>query len=54
MAVVDSFDLEQVSELASGVALNFSVYGSRRAAVTLYIEGAAQLVDLVETRPGIY
>ena len=53
-AVVDSFDLEQVSELALGVALNFSVYGSPHAAVTLYIEGAAQLVDLVETRPGIY
>jgi len=53
-AVVDDFDLEQVGELAPGVALNFSVYGSPRAQVTLYIEGVHQLVDLVEIRPGIY
>jgi len=53
-AVVEDFDLEQVSELAPGVALNFSVYGSPRAEVTLYIEGVSRLVDLAESRPGIY
>jgi len=53
-AVVEGFDLEQVSELAPGVALNFSVYGSPGAEVTLYIEGVGQLIELAETRPGIY
>ena len=53
-AVVEGFDLEQVSELAPGVELSFSVYGSPRSEVTVYIEGASRLVDLAETQPGIY
>jgi outer membrane lipoprotein SlyB len=53
-AVVEGFDLEQVVALVPGVALNFSVYGSSQAAVTLYIEGASHLVDLAETQSGIY
>src|SRR6478735_347161 len=53
-AVVEGFDLEQVSELAPGVELSFSVYGSPRSEVTVYIEGAGQLVELAETEPGIY
>jgi outer membrane lipoprotein SlyB len=52
--VVEGFDLERVAELAPGVPLNFSVYGSPRAAVTLAIEGGRRLVDLPETEPGIY
>jgi outer membrane lipoprotein SlyB len=53
-ALVDGFDLEQVDVLAPGVPLNFSVYGSPRAKVTLYIEGVDHLVDLDETQAGIY
>jgi outer membrane lipoprotein SlyB len=53
-ALVDGFDLEQVDALTPGVPLNFNVYGSPRAAVTLYIEGVDHLVDLDETQPGIY
>lgn len=51
---IKGFDLEQVAELAAGVSLNFSVYGSPYAAVTLAIEGGRRLIDLPETQPGIY
>jgi outer membrane lipoprotein SlyB len=52
--VVEGFGLERVAELAPGVSLNFSVYGSPHSAVTLAIEGGRRLVDLPETEPGIY
>jgi outer membrane lipoprotein SlyB len=52
--LVESFDLEQVAELAPGVPLNFTVYGSAGATVTLAIEGGQRLVDLPETQAGIY
>jgi hypothetical protein len=51
---VEGFELERVEELAVGVPLNFSVYGSPGSAATLSIEGAHHLLDLPETRPGIY
>jgi outer membrane lipoprotein SlyB len=51
---VEGFDLERVESLAVGVPLNFSVFGSPGAAVTLSIEGGGRQIDLPETRPGIY
>lgn len=52
--IVESFDLEQVAELAPGVPLNFTVYASAGATVTLSIEGGQRLVDLPETQAGVY
>jgi outer membrane lipoprotein SlyB len=54
MPMVSDFELERVEELAVGVPLNFSVYGSPGAMATLSIEGGGRLLDLPETRPGIY
>lgn len=51
---VDGVDVEQVSELAAGVTLNFSVYGTPGAAAALRIEGGWRVLALRETEPGIY
>ena len=51
---VEGFDLERVEALAPGVPLNFVLYGSPGAAVTLSIEGGRRLLDLPESRPGLY
>lgn len=53
-ASIDAVDVEQVERLAPGVPLRFAVYGSARATVTLYIEGARTLLTLDEKEPGIY
>jgi hypothetical protein len=51
---IEGFDLERVESLRPGVPLNFILYGSPGAAVTLSIEGGRHLFDLPETRPGLY
>ncbi len=51
---VEGFVAEKVPRLARGVPLNFSVFGSEHAAVVVYVEGVAGLVDLREVQPGVY
>lgn len=51
---VEGFVAERVPRLATGVPLNFSVFGSERAAVFVYVEGVPGLVDLREVQPGVY
>lgn len=51
---VEGFVAERVPRLALGVPLNFSVFGSERAAVVVYVEGVPELVDLREVQPGVY
>ena len=52
--VVDGVDVEQVGALGAGVPLNFTVFGTTGALVTLRIDGARRVLDLVETEPGVY
>jgi outer membrane lipoprotein SlyB len=51
---VEGIDVERVAGLGNGVPLNFSVFGSADAAVTLRIDGARRVLTLRETEPGIY
>jgi outer membrane lipoprotein SlyB len=51
---VDGVNVEQVSELAVGVPLNFSVYGTPGATGALRIEGGWHVLALHETEPGVY
>ncbi|MEO6362610.1 MAG: hypothetical protein ABIO71_05245 [Caldimonas sp.] len=51
---IEGFVAERVARLAPGVHLNFSVFGSERAAVSVYVEGLPTLVDLHEVQPGVY
>jgi outer membrane lipoprotein SlyB len=51
---VDGFTVEEVSQLAAGVPLNFSVYGTPGAAAMLRIEGGWRRIALSETEPGVY
>lgn len=51
---IEGFVAERVARLAPGVPLNFSVFGSERAAVCVYVEGMPALVDLREVQPGVY
>ncbi|MEO7056661.1 MAG: hypothetical protein ABI281_08875 [Caldimonas sp.] len=51
---VEGFVAERVPRLAPGVPLNFSVFGSERSAVSVYVEGVPGLVDLREMQPGVY
>lgn len=51
---VDGFDVEQVSELAPGTALHFSLYGTPGARATLRIEGARQRLPMHEVQAGVY
>ena len=51
---VEGFIAEKVPRLGRGVPLNFSVFGSERAAVHVYVEGVPGLVDLREVQPGVY
>jgi len=52
--VVDGVDVEQVVSLAAGVPLNFTVFGTAGALVTLRIDGARRILDLRESEPGVY
>ncbi len=51
---VEGFVLERVSRLTPGETLAFSVFGTERSEVTVYVEGVSELVDLQEVQPGIY
>lgn len=51
---VEAFDVEQVPQLATGVRLNFSVFGTPGATATLHIEGARHPLELREVQPGVY
>jgi outer membrane lipoprotein SlyB len=51
---VEGVDVEQVSQVAAGVALRFRVYGTPHATAALRIEGGWHVLFLHETEPGIY
>lgn len=51
---VDAFDVEQVSQLSAGTALNFSLFGTPGARATLRIEGAERRLALHEAQAGVY
>jgi outer membrane lipoprotein SlyB len=51
---VDAFDVEQVSQLAVGTPLNFSLFGTPGARATLRIEGAERRLALHEGQAGVY
>ena len=51
---VDSIDVEQVAELGAGVPLNFTVFGSPGALVSLRIDGGRRVLELHEAEPGVY
>lgn len=51
---VEGFDVEEVSRLAPGTTLRFTVSGTPGAVATLRIEGAQRTVALAEVEPGLY
>ena len=51
---VDGVDVEQVAALGAGVPLNFTVFGTPGALVTLRIDGGRRVLELREVEPGIY
>jgi len=51
---IDGVAVEQVSGLAAGVPLRFTVYGTPGASVALRIEGGWRVLALREAEPGIY
>jgi outer membrane lipoprotein SlyB len=51
---VDGVDVEQVVALGAGVPLNFTVFGTPGALVTLRIDGGRRVLELREVEPGIY
>ena len=51
---IDGVNVEQVTGLAAGVPLRFTVYGTPGAAAVLRIEGGWHALALRETEPGIY
>jgi len=51
---VDGVDVEQVVALGAGVPLNFTVFGTPGALVTLRIDGGRRVLELRETEPGVY
>ena len=52
--IVDGVDVEQVAALGAGVPLDFTVFGTPGARVTLRIDGARRVLELRETEPGVY
>lgn len=54
LPAVEGFVLERVAQLRPGTTLAFSVFGTRRSAVTVYVEGVQELVELREVQPGVY
>jgi hypothetical protein len=52
--VIDGVDVEQVAEIAEGVPLRFSVYGTPHATVMLRVEGGWRVLALEESTPGVY
>ena len=51
---VDGFDVEQVSQLSAGTALNFSLFGTPGASAALRIDGAERGLALQESQAGVY
>jgi outer membrane lipoprotein SlyB len=51
---VESLDVEQVDELAPGVPLVFTVFGTPQSLAALRIEGGRRVLELRETGAGIY
>jgi len=51
---VDGVDVEQVVALGAGVPLNFTIFGTPGALVTLRIDGGRRVLELRETEPGVY
>ena len=51
---VDGVDVEQVVALGAGVPLNFTVFGTPGALVTLRLDGGRRVLELRETEPGVY
>ena len=51
---VDGVDVEQVAALGAGVPLNFTVFGTPGARVTLRIDGGRRVLALDEAEPGVY
>jgi outer membrane lipoprotein SlyB len=51
---VDGFDVEEVTRLAPGTALRFTLSGTPGAAATLRIDGAPRTLALAEVEPGLY
>src|SRR5688500_5089788 len=54
MPRVDGFDVEEVSRIAAGTTLRFTVSGTPGAVATLQIEGAQRTLSLAEVEPGFY
>lgn len=54
MPRVDAFDVEEVTRLAAGTTLRFTLSGTPGAAATLQIEGAQRTLALSEVEPGFY
>jgi len=52
--VVEGVDVEQVVALGAGVPLNFTVFGTPGALVTLRIDGGRRVLELREVEPGVY
>lgn len=51
---VDAFDVEEVTRLAAGTTLRFTVSGTPGAHATLQIEGAHRTLAVSEVEPGFY
>ena len=51
---IEEFDVEQVPQLVPGIALNFSLYGTAGADVSLQFDGAQRGLDLNEVERGVY
>ncbi|HEY5799847.1 MAG TPA: hypothetical protein VIT92_06485, partial [Burkholderiaceae bacterium] len=51
---IDGFNVDEVRRLEPGAELNFDVYGTPGATVTLRIAGANRNLTLYETEPGLY
>ena len=54
MPRVDAFDVEEVTRLAAGTPLRFTLSGTPGAAAVLNIEGAQRTLVLAEVEPGLY
>lgn len=51
---IDGVDVEQVAVLGAGARLDFTVFGTTGATVTLRIDGGRRVLELIESEPGVY
>lgn len=51
---IDGFDVEQVQRLGPGAQLNFAVFATPFASVSVQIDGSRRVVELREVEPGVY